>query len=87
MSETKHAFSTESMNENSKDKKKIKFKKRVKLLMKKYPNDLELGKAVRSLLNKVKESHSETESKKVKLPKVDKSKVDNNENNHKKSKK
>ena len=51
MSETKHAFSTESMNENSKDKKKIKFKKRVKLLVKKYPNDLELGKAVRALLN------------------------------------
>lgn len=63
MSEKKHAFSTESMNENSKDKKKIKFKKRVKLLVKKYPNDLEFGKAVRSLLNKVKESDSKKETK------------------------
>ena len=87
MSDKKHAFSPESMNKDSKDKKKIKFKKRVKLLVKKYPNDLELGKAVRALLNKVNESESETKPKKVKLPKVDKSKVDNNENNHKKSKK
>ena len=87
MSESKHAFSPESMNENSKKKtKKIKFKKQVKLLVKQYPNDLELGKAVRSLLNKVKESHSETEPKKVKLPKVDKTKVDNHENNVKQSK-
>ena len=87
MSEKKHAFSAESMNKDSKDKKKIKFKKRVKLLVKKYPNDLELGKAVRTLLNKVDKTEGEEKPKKVKLPKVDKSKVDNNENNHKKSKK
>ena len=87
MSEKKHAFSPESMNKNSKDKKKIKFKKRVKLLVKKYPNDLELGKEVRALLNKVDKTEGEAKPKKVKLPKVDKSKVDNNDNNNKKSKK
>lgn len=87
MSEKKHPFAAESMSKNSKDKKKVKFKKQVKLLVKQYPNDLELGRAVRSLLNKVKESDSETESKKVKLPKVDKTKVDNKENNVKQSKK
>jgi hypothetical protein len=67
MSETKHAFSTESMSKNSKDKKKIKFKKKVKLLIKQYPTDLELGKAVRALLNKVKESDSEKENKSKKI--------------------
>jgi hypothetical protein len=87
MSEKKHAFSPESMNKDSKDKKKIKFKKRVKLLIKQYPNDLELGKAVRSLLNKVDKTKGEAKPKKVKLPKVDKSKVDNNENNYKETKK
>lgn len=87
MSEKKHAFSPESMNKDSKDKKKIKFKKRVKLLVKQYPNDLELGKAVRALLNKVDKTESEAKPKKVKLPKVDKSKLDNNDNNNKKSKK
>jgi hypothetical protein len=86
MSEKKHAFSPESMNQSSKDKKKLKFKKRVKLLMKQYPNDLELGKAVRSLLNKVDKTEGEAKPKKVKLPKVDKSKVDNNENNYKETK-
>jgi hypothetical protein len=87
MSEKKHAFSPESMNKDSKDKKKIKFKKKVNLLVKKYPNDLELGKAVRALLNKVAKTKGEEKPKKVKLPKVDKSKLDNNENNHKKVKK
>jgi len=82
MSEKKHAFSPESMNQSSKDKKKLKFKKRVKLLMKQYPNDLELGKAVRSLLNKVDKTEGEEKPKKVKL-----SKLDNNENNYKETKK
>lgn len=87
MSENKHPFAPESMSKTTKDKKKIKFKKQVKLLVKQYPNDLELGRAVRSLLNKGKESDTETVPKKVKLPKVDKTKLDNQKNNVKQSKK
>jgi hypothetical protein len=75
MSEKKHAFSPESMNKDSKDKKKIKFKKRVKLLIKQYPNDLELGKAVRAFM--IERKSKKEQPKKTILPVVDKNRIEN----------
>jgi hypothetical protein len=68
-------FSIESLPET----KKLKIKKEVKRLVEKHPNDLELGKAVRALV--IKYNEGKEKPKKVKLPKVDKSKICNSKTN------
>lgn len=55
---------------------KIKFKKTIFNLVETIGNDMELGKEVRKLTSDYKQ-HKKDKKHKTKLPKVDKSKIDN----------